>query len=184
MGRRSVVIALLLVGVLVGACGSEPSAPEAIPAAALPGSAAEPVELDAAAVSVDAIDVTGLEALLEDAGFIAGTQRLFSRTQPGRRRTLARVLAFETPEGAARYLTWLKDHVDEVIGDAESSSDLAAPAGGSVYVHEPDPCCHSETRVFLAMWKDGSRVITLEVGGQAARSADVPELISTLDAAV
>jgi hypothetical protein len=78
-----------------------------LPEAALPGSPADAVELDAAAISVDAVDVAGLASLLDDAGFVGGTERLFSRALPGRRRTLARALVFETAQGAQLYLRCL-----------------------------------------------------------------------------
>lgn len=183
MGRWTGTLTLLT-GLVASACGAEPVVLEPIPATALPGSAAEPVELDAATLAVDAIDLAELESLLEDAGFVAGTQRLFSRSHGGRRRILARVLTFETPGGSERYLEWLRSHADEVIGDAATTADVEIPAGGTVFEHEPDPCCHNETPIFLAVWSRGSTVFTLEVGGQAARASDVPELITGLDAAV
>jgi hypothetical protein len=183
VGRRIAALTLLA-GLVASACGSEPPRLEPIPATALPGAAAEPVELDAATLAVEAIDFAELESLLKDAGFVAGTQRLFSRNQGGRRRVLARVLAFETAGGAERYLQWLRTHADEVIGDAATNADVEIPAGGTVFEHEPDPCCHNETRIFLAVWNRGSTVFTLEVGGQAASASDVPELSTGLDAAV
>jgi hypothetical protein len=182
--RSSCVVALVAVAALVASCGSGVPGPDPIPADALPGSPADPVTLDVTALSADAIDFEGLETLLEDAGFVSGAQRLFSKTEGGRRRLLARVLVFESAEGAARYLAWLRDHVDEVIGDANADEALRAPAGGMVFAHEPDPCCHNETAVFLAAWSDGGTVLTLEIGGQAARASDVAELASTFDAAV
>jgi hypothetical protein len=54
----------------------------------------------------------------------------------------------------------------------------------SLFVHEPNPCCHNETRIILAMWQDGATVLTLEIGGQSARADAVTELASRLDAAV
>lgn len=196
MGRR--IAAFALVAGLLVACGSDPTVPvppppdegsqvagvEPISQAALPGRAASPVTLDAGTLALDAVDVTGLETLLQDAGFVAGTQRQFSRTQGGRRRIVARVLTFETPEGAERYLTWLRANVADVIGKAKPNEELEAPAGGSVFEHEPNPCCHSETRVFLAMWGRGRNVVTMVLDGPAARAAAVPELVSQLDAAV
>jgi hypothetical protein len=53
-----------------------------------------------------------------------------------------------------------------------------------VFEHEPNPCCHSETRVFLAMWSHGRSVVTLVMDGPAARGPAIPELVSQLDAAV
>ena len=132
---------------------------EPIPATALPGNPADPIDLDAGSVAVDAVNVGGLETLLDEAGFVGGTQRQFSRVRGGRRRILARVLSFETREGAAAYVAWLRDHADEVIGDAAPNTGLDAPRGGIVFVHQPNPCCHNETRNFLAMWREGPTVV-------------------------
>ena len=191
------IVATLLVAALLGtACSAAqptsgptptttpPPVLEPIPVTALPGHPADPIDLDAGSVAVDAVDVAGLEALLDEAGFVGGTQRQFSRVHGGRRRILARVLSFETPGGAAAFVAWLRDHVGEVIGDAAPNTDLAAPRGGFVFVHQPDPCCHNETRSFLAIWHQGSTVVTIEIAGEGARGSDVPELLSQLDSAV
>jgi hypothetical protein len=94
------------------------------------------------------------------------------------------VLTFEAPAGAAAYVAWLRDHGDEVIGKAAPSADLPVPSHGVILVHEPNPCCHNETRMFLAMWHEGSTVVTIQIAGEGARESDVPELLSQLDAAV
>ena len=201
MGRRNTevgIVASLLVTALLGsACASDQptiSAPsrttgpahvlQPIPPTALPGNSADPTDLDASSIASDAVDIAALEALLDQAGFVGGTQRQFSRVHGGRRRILARVLTFETPEGASAYVAWLRDHGDEVIGRATPSASLQVPRHGVVLVHEPNPCCHNETRYFLAMWNVGSRVVTTEIAGEGARASDVPELLSQLDAAV
>jgi hypothetical protein len=154
-----------------------------IPADALPGAAAAPVQLDAATLAADAADVTGLRALLDQSGFIGGTQRLFSRVQHGRRRLVARELTFASRSGAGDYLGWLGDHVDEVIGDAQLNGNLSIP-DGAVYEHQPNPCCHNDTRIFLAAWGHGDTVLTLEIGGEGARASDVVALVRELDGAV
>ena len=71
-----------------------------------------------------------------------------------------------------------------MIGKASPSADLRVPGHGVVLVHEPNPCCHNETRMFLAMWHEGSTVVTIQIAGEGARETDVPELLSQLDAAV
>ena len=196
MGRRIATFAL--VAGLLAACGSDPTVPvppqstqspplavfDPIPEAALPGHPAPAVRLDAGTVAQDAVDVSSMEILLQDAGFVGGTQRQFSRTGAGRRRIVARVLTFETRAGAERYLTWLRDNVADVIGKARPNDDLEAPAGGTVFEHQPNPCCHSETRIFLAAWNRGPIVVTMQVDGPAARAAAVPELVSQLDTAI
>src|SRR5262245_4634350 len=197
VGRRIVGFALIA-GLFVAACASDPTVPvpassgqggsveglDPIPPAALPGHAAAAVALDAGTVAQDAVDVSGLHELLSDAGFVGGTQRQFSRTGAGRRRIVARVLTFETADGADQYLAWLNDHVADVIGKAAPNDHLRAPADGTVFEHAPNPCCHSETRIFLAAWNRGTSVVTLQLDGPAARASAVPELLSQLDAAV
>jgi hypothetical protein len=140
--------------------------------------------LDVRTVATGATEPDELEKVLLDAGFEGGSERTFSKVAGGRRRLLARVLEFETAAGAQRYARWVADHVEELIGDAKHDPALEAPGGGAVYVHEPDPCCHNDSRIFLAVWVEGGRAITLEIAGQAARAADVAELASRLDAAV
>ena len=201
MGRRNTevgIVASLLVTALLGsACATEQpviSPPahttgpalvlQPIPPTALRGNYADPTDLDTSSIASDAVDVAALEALLDRAGFVGGTQRQFSRVHGGRRRILARVLTFETPGGASAYVAWLRDHGDEVIGKATPSASLQVPRHGVVLVHEPNPCCHNETRMFLAMWHEGSTVVTIQIAGEGARETDVPELLSQLDAAV
>jgi hypothetical protein len=190
--QRRIVDSSIAIVLLVGACSgrSGPSVspvPRAsispIPADALPGSAAASVQIDASTLAVDAADVAGLRALLDDSGFLVGTQRLFSRVRHGRRRLVARVLIFGSRSGAGEYLGWLGDHIGEVIGEAEPRGDLAIPEG-AVYEHQPSPCCHNDTRIFLAAWERRDNVLTLEIGGQGARASDVIELVRQLDTAV
>ena len=187
--RRTATAAATVLLLVAAACGSEAAPPEAaaaapIPAGALPGTPGEAIALDVQAVAAAAIAPGELETLLLDAGFEGGWERTFSKATGGRRRMLARVLEFETAAGAERYVRWLSDHVEEVIGDASRDPDLEAPDGGAVYVHEPDPCCHNETRIFLAIWSAGERAITLEIAGQAAHASGVNELVAKLDAAM
>lgn len=191
--RRTVIAAAASALLLAVSCGADepssaapaaPSAVEAIPAAALPGSAGDAVSLDVPTVATDAAEHEQLESLLLGAGFEGGSERTFSKVAGGRRLLQARVLEFETAEGAQRYVGWLSDHVDELIGEAELDPALEAPGGGAVYVHEPDPCCHNDSRIFLAAWTEGGRALTLRIGGQAARASEVTELAARFDAAI
>jgi hypothetical protein len=164
--------------------GSSQVVVEAIPEDALPGAAASAVELDRSVLAGDAIDVASLGALLSDAGFVAGTERRFSQTAAGRRRATARVLAFETAAGAERYVEWVADHVQELIGDAQVMRAAGTPAEAVVFVHEPSGCCHLETRLFLGAWRRGATVITLKLAGQGVRLSTMVGFASRLDAAV
>src|SRR5215217_1256912 len=88
------IVATLVVSALLGsACASEQptsassgtrgpaSALQPIPPTALPGRPADPIDLNADSVAVDAVDVAGLQTLLDEAGYVGGTQRQFSRVR-------------------------------------------------------------------------------------------------------
>lgn len=184
MGGKSRPVIAVLVGLLLAACGSAAPGPRAIPADALPGVAGEAIRLDAAAVAIGANDTTELETLLADAGFVAGAERSFGQVDGGRKRALARVLVFDQADGARRYVAWLLEHVDELIGDSESLTLPQLPGARFLVVNEPDACCPRETPVYLAAWGSGATVVTLEVGGVGVEPADVKILASQLDAAI
>lgn len=182
---RIVSVALATMALLAVACGSGVEAPDPLPADALPGEAGEVVELDAAFVARDAIDVAELEVLLENAGFAGGTQRAFSQTEGARQqRSLARILAFGDAAGAQEYLGWLQDHVDEVIGAAELLEPPDVPGAAFLALSEPGDCCPKATNVYLVAWRKGSTVLTLEVGGNGVDEVAVGELAQTLDGSV
>lgn len=184
MGGKSRPVIAVLVGLLLAACGSAAPGPRAIPADALPGVAGEAIRLDAEAVAIGANDTTELETLLADAGFVAGAERSFGQVDGGRKRALARVLVFDQANGASRYVAWLLDHVDELIGDSESLTLPQLPGARFLVVNEPDACCPKETPVYLAAWGSGTTIVTLEVGGVGVEPADVKILASQLDAAI
>jgi hypothetical protein len=183
--HRIVWLALATLTLVTAACGSGAAAPDPVPADALPGDAGEVVELDATFVAGDAIDFAELESILEDAGFAGGTQRVFSQSEVGRpQRSLARVLAFGDAAGAQAYLGWLEGHLDEVIGTAELLDPPEVPGAAFLAISQPECLCPKATPVYLAAWAKGPTVLTLEVGGKGVESADVHELVTTLDGAV
>jgi len=183
--HRIVWLALATLTLVTAACGSGAAAPDPVPADALPGAAGEVVELDASFVAGDAIDFAELESILEEAGFAGGTQRVFSQSQVGRpQRSLARVLAFGDAAGAQAYVGWLEDHLDEVIGTAELLDPPEVPGAAFLAISQPECLCPKATPVYLAAWAKGSTVLTLEVGGKGVESADVHELVTTLDGSV
>lgn len=184
MGQKTLGVATAIVVLLLAACGSGRPAPQPIPLDALPGEAGGAVRLDASAVAADAIEIAFLEALLDEAGFVGGSERAFGQLEGGRQRALARVLVFDRADGARRYLDWLEEHVDEVIGTARSLEPPDMRGARFLAVHEPSACCPKSTRVYLAAWDDGATVMTLEVGGDGVRPKDVGELAAMLDGAI
>ncbi|HEY7659527.1 MAG TPA: hypothetical protein VIC58_02905 [Actinomycetota bacterium] len=179
----TLAVVLATAGAACASTAESPDPPAPVPAGALPGNPQEVVVIDAAALASDAEDAPGLLDLLEDAGFVIGTERRFSQAMPGRRTMRARVLHFDDPAGARRYLEWLEEHADEVIGEAEAGEPLERP-DAALYVHEPNACCAGDSRVALVAWSDGAVVVTLEVGGPATQVSDLPGLAARLDEAV
>jgi hypothetical protein len=183
--RRSTLVMVLAAASALAACGTGATPPEPVSADALPGEAGKVVELDTTVVASDAIDFEELGSLLDDAGFEGGTQRTFSQAEGARlQRSLARVLAFDDAEGAQRYLGWLEEHLDEVIGTSELLDPPALPGIAFFAFAPPGDCCPKATNVYLVAWRKGSKVLTLEVGGNGVNEAAVAQLASTLDTSV
>jgi len=185
LSPRIASVAVAALTLVVASCGASASGLAPVPPDALPGDPGDVVELDATLVARDAIDPASLEALLEDAGFEGGTQRVFSQTEGTRpQRSLARILTFGDAAGARAYVAWLEDHLDEVIGSAELLEPPDVPGAAFLALSEPECLCPKATDVYLAAWAKGSTVLTLEVGGKGVEPAAVEELVATFDRAV
>jgi len=176
-GALALVAALTLSG-----CGSHASIPS-VPADALPGNPASVVELDAARVASDAVHPQEVETVLGDAGFVGGQERTFSYPGPPPHRATARVMQFDDVQGATTYLTWLRGHTAELIGDAEAQP---APALLDAFlVHTlPNACCPKDAPIFLTAWRSGAAVLSLEIAGATVTRQDVLDLAPEFDQAM
>ena len=167
------VVPFAAVFALVG-CAAPVSAPTI--AAGPIASADASRDLTAEDLAADAVDRPALLSLLEDAGFAAGRELAGADRASGIYRAAARTLAFEDEDGADTYLTWLGDHVGEVIGAAEVVGTIE-PAGNDgaveVFRHEPGDCCPKATVNYFAAWRDGAVVVTLELAGPRVELDDV-----------
>jgi hypothetical protein len=176
--RRTLV--LLLLAVALAACGSEQEqaapAPPTLPAKALPELDSRARALDAQALSEDALEPNELTSLLDDAGFLSGSEREFSGRTKTFDHVVARSLRFESPAGADEYLRWLGGHGDDFLGAAEPAE--LAPLGESAVAYTLARCgtCKKELPTFLAGWRRGDVVLTL----LAAGSGGNPDRFETL----
>ena len=125
------------------------------------------IELTSDDVASDALDAGELRALLQDAGFESAVERSYSGPNRAVRRVDVRVVRFSTEDGAERYLSWLQDHVEEVIGQADPAAALETPPT-SVFLHLPGGCCPRDPSVALAAWRDGRDVLRVIVSGPGA----------------
>lgn len=137
--------------------------------------------VDAAMLTRDALDPEQLDRLLDDAGFVLGRERTFSG--PGARFSLAvtRILIFSSPDGAAAYVAWLRDHPDELIGVARRLQPLDLPGDPFLFVHTPGGCCPKDVPIYVSSWRRGSTVVFLRASGRRADPGSVQELAAELD---
>jgi len=166
------------------ACSPETPAPPPLPELVLPHLQSRATTiLDVNAVASDALDPAALGSLLQESGFVAGSERIYL----GRGRRLARVslrvLLFASPTGAASYLAWLRSHASDLMGRTTQKDPLAVP-GSMVFVHEPAGCCPKETFSVLVAWRRDTRVLFLLAAGPGADPRTVAPVADELDALV
>jgi hypothetical protein len=160
---------LLTLLLLTVACGppATPAGPPT-PPDPIPTVPTEVRPLDVDDVARDAIDGPGLLRMLEQAGFESAVERTGSDRPGGIHRVAVRVLLFDGPDGAERYLAWLRSHVADVIGDAERLSDLELRVGTvPLFRHTPGDCCPKATVAYLTAWRQDATVTSLEMAGPA-----------------
>jgi len=166
--------------VTLAACGSETVPPEAPPAGIIEDlRASAAVRLGAEAIAADSFDEDELSSLLGDAGFESAVERRYAGPGGEIRRVDVRVVRFGSTDGADRYLAWLRDHVEDVIGQAEPTNTMLGPSM-SVYVHVPDPCCPKETALALASWRDDRDVLRVLVVGPGADDTTGIRLVASV----
>lgn len=164
----------------LAACEQDASIPgTALPAAIASFASTPQRELDAAALAAQAVDGDALAGLLDAAGFRAAVERTYTGSDPALRRVEVLLARFASEEGAERYLAWQRDHVSDVIGEAEPSAENLVQ-GTTVYVHQPDGCCAKEQVTSLATWRTGSDVFRVLMAGPDADGPEVGVLLSGL----
>ena len=175
----------LLLFLVLSACADDGTpVPPVLPADALPGMESEDTVVDAGVLARDALDPEALDRLLDDAGFVSGRGRTFSG--PGERFSLAvtRVLVFASPDGAASYVGWLREHPKGLLGSAEPLAPLELPGDPFLLVHTPGGCCPKAVPIYLSAWQRGSSVLFVRVSGRGADPSSVQQLAAELDLVV
>jgi hypothetical protein len=168
-------LALLLLVVAAAGCGSDeraapPSPPPTLPASALPQLDASERVLGEKTLADEAFQPDELASLLDDAGYLTGREREFSGKSPTFDHVVARTLVFEDPDGAESYLGWLRQHPDEVLGDAVPAKIVPPGASGVAYELVRCGTCKKELPTYLAGWRRGSTVLWLLAAGSGADS--------------
>jgi hypothetical protein len=152
-----------------------------LPAGAVAGARASTGPIDAETLAADALAPEDLLHLIEDAGFADGVERSFGGARGPLDLVVARSLAFADDAGADAYLSWLHDHVSDILGSSEPLRAPGLPSGALFVRHLPDGCCPKEVPVFLTAWRRGNVVLFLKASGRAARPEPVTRLATAFD---
>lgn len=177
---RTIVVALALGA--PAACGAEATPPPSVPSDAVAALEASPTRaLTVDDVADDALDPTDLAEILDDAGYLSGTERAFTGRLDVRSVTV-RVLAFDSSTGVEAYLEWLRDHAKDVIGPIDVSATITIRGSDiPVYGHLPGGCCPKDTPVYLTGWSDGSNAVTVLAIGPGVDEAAVADVAAGID---
>lgn len=173
--------AALLAGCGGGAVPAAPQAPATLPASALPDLNAAARVLGTRALAADSFDPKGVAKLLEDAGYLTGSEREFA----GRGRTfdhvVARVLRFGDAQGAEAYAAWVGGHAVDFLGDAMRAQPLGLGESDALFSLVRCSICHKQQPAFLATWRRGDTVAFLLAGGPGVTRETFAALARRLD---
>jgi hypothetical protein len=172
-GAPAARILTLAIWLSLAACARSDPVPT-VASGPLPAASARPVTEDL--LANDAVDRDDLLSLLDDAGFEGATELVGADRAAGIHQASVRAVAFADGDGADRYLGWLDEHVDEVIGVASPVGEVALPGADAsieVFRHEPGDCCPKATVSYLTAWREGDVVVVLQLAGPSVEPSDV-----------
>jgi hypothetical protein len=132
-------------------------------------------------VTSEAATPDELLVVLEDAGFVGARERAYAGGRGAIARATVRGLTFQDDEGAATYLAWLSENLDDVLGSDATLVAAPLPGGAWLAVREPSGCCHGETPVYLGAWQRGPVVWTLRASGPRIRTGPVVQLVKKME---
>jgi hypothetical protein len=183
-------VAAVLAAVLVlfatgcGAEGDEPAddaAPASLPGSALPDLDSRARPLDAQALAADSLAPGELGDVLDEAGFVMGSEREFF----GKTRTfdhvVARALVFRDAAGAGGYLDWLGAHGEDFLGRVQEADVTLPGEAGVAMALAPCGTCKKEIPTFLAGWRRDETVLTLLAAGSGVNAARFSALAEQFD---
>lgn len=152
------------------------------PAEALPDLHSRARPLRPAALVAETVDHGGLQRVLDRGRYVAGSEREFFGRTAVFNHVPERVLRFGSGTGASAYLTWLRAHAAESLGEPRS---VTAPGiGTDGFVYQPRGCgCHSDTPTYLVAWRRGRLVLTVLASGNGASAKTAGGLARSLDRA-
>ena len=182
----ALVLLAALLTVLLAGCGgvSETSAPEPPPTLA-PGSLPELNEqartLDAALLAADSFEPDALAVLLDEAGYVVGSEREFFGRGTTFDHVVARTLRFEDAEGAAAYVKWVEAHAEDFLGRTNPEPPLGLGEADALFSLQRCDVCKKQQPTFLAAWREGGTVAFLLGAGPGVKRETFEALARKLD---
>jgi hypothetical protein len=186
---RLSLVALLVLALTTGCGADEESAPTTpapptLPASALPDLEHRGRALGLEALAADSLEPAPLRQLLQDSGYVTGSEREFSGKTATFDHVIARTLVFEDMNGADDYLGWLGKHGHDFLGRADPAK-LSLPGDSGVgFTLAACGTCKKELPTFLAGWRRGATVLSLLASGSGANPERFGVLARELDGTV
>lgn len=182
------LLVLLVVALATTACGSGEEGAAPAPAT-MSGSALRELDsrertLDAATLADDSYEPEELARVLEEGGYVIGSEREFSGKSRTFEHVVARTLRFEHATGAEHYLDWFRLHPDDFLGRSEPAKLSPPGQSGVAFALAACGSCKKEVPTFLAGWRRGEVVLTLLAGGSGANTERFSALARQLDETV
>jgi hypothetical protein len=175
---RRAAVALVLCAALA-ACGSGEAAPPpaALPAAAVPYLESSAKPLTPASLAKES-GVPELAARLEEWGWDDGSRRYFQGQSQLLQVVDARALRFESADGAARFLRYVRERPATVLAGGTAAKELAVGARRGWLVVGAPCSCHLATPVLTGVVADGATVTWLEINGPRATRQALRRLLA------
>jgi hypothetical protein len=166
---------LLLAGCLAGTgCGASAVAaragqPALLPASVVPGLQTVTRPLAARDLVAES-SMPGFPRLVRGWGYLSGWQRTFQGESHRLTLVVSQSLRFRTSAGAARFVAYVRRHVQRFFPFA-TVRRLSLPGRPGWLFHPPGCACHLATPVLVAVAAQGRQVLWMEINGPSATSS-------------
>ena len=191
---RILAFGLLVLTAAAAGCGNaaEPAAsPPAAPAPPVTLQPADLPELTARArmlgpheLAADAFAPAALAAILQDGGFVVGSEREFSGHTDAFDHVLARTLRFSDAAGAQAYLGWLTANAGDLLGKIRPEAPVGLGQDGVAFSLVRCGTCKKELPTIMAAWRHAAVVGFVLAAGRGTDRDRFGDLAHRLDARI
>jgi hypothetical protein len=135
-------------------------------------------------VAAEAFQPDELAVVLEEGGYVGGSEREFSGHTDSFDRVLARTLRFADGAGARAYLGWLEANPEGYLGFATAEPPPTVGEDGFVIELERCGTCKKELPTYVVAWRRDEVVAFLLAAGRGASRDRLDALAGALDARI